>query len=385
MSFVKAAAALLILSLCVPGTLQAQTTTSADSAPPQPLLVGLFDAPPFAEAMTQPSGKVVWEGTSIRLLDAIAEEMGVKVAYRTGSESEILAALSAGEIDICASPLAPTAKSMRAFQFSYAYTAVGIAAATRVNSSVQSDFELLITALKAPSRSHLYTISLIALGIFALLVWFAERRKGGHFERHPWRGIGASLWWSIVTLATVGYGDKVPQSFTGRLLACAWMLASLILTALVTATIVGALTTHGLNRQPFRSSADLLHARVAAVRTSVAADWLTTLNAPFLQADTLDAALQLLEQERVDVVVAPELPLAQEIRGHAELQMMQTRFAEEYMCFGIAKKFDAAFMQRFNIALVDSIPRLARSDAPRAVSTLADSPRNSEAAAEPTP
>ncbi len=349
------------------------------------MVVGLFDAPPFAEAFTKPDGKVIWEGSSIRLLESIADELQMQVAYRSGTEAEILDALAAGEIDFCASPIAPTTVNMRRFQFSHAYAAVGIAAATRVNSSVESDFQLVLAALAAPSRSHLYGISLVALCIFAILVWLVERRKGGHFEPHPWRGIGASLWWSIVTLATVGYGDKVPVSFAGRFIACAWMLASLILTSLITATIVGALTMRTQGNGTVHSAADLLHVRVAAVRSSIAADWLSTLNARFLQTKTLEDALQLLERERVDAVVAPELPLAQEIRGHAELQMVPTRFAEEYLCFGIAPKFDTAFVHRFNVALVDAIPRLARSEFPRSAPALVEPPSQLPPPTEPTP
>lgn len=346
----------------------------ATSAPPHEtratLIVGVFDAPPFAEAATQPDGSKAWEGTSIRLLDSIATDLHVKLEYKVGTEKEILDALAAGSIDICASPLAPTVARMGQFNFSYAYTAIGIAAATRVSSSVGSDFELLWEALAAPSLSHIYRITAICIVIFALLVWWVERRRGGHFDEHPWRGIGASIWWSIVTLATVGYGDKVPASFTGRLLASVWMLASLILTAVMTATIVGSITLSVVGRSKVRSAADLLHLRVATVHSSIASDWLATLGAPFIQAPTLDDAITMLEDERVDAVLAPALQLAQAIRGHDDLAITNTMFAEEYMSFGISFKQDDAFLRQFNLALVDAIPRLEKHDSSRVATAL---------------
>ena len=54
--------------------------------------------------------------------------------------------------------------------------------------------------------------------------------------------VGSGLWWAAQTVTTVGYGDNVPASFAGRLLAVALMLLGIgfltVITAAITSTFV---------------------------------------------------------------------------------------------------------------------------------------------------
>lgn len=54
----------------------------------------------------------------------------------------------------------------------------------------------------------------ILLLVSALLAWFFER-KG--YEGSSIKSFWDGIWWSIVTVATVGYGDKYPITFPGRI------------------------------------------------------------------------------------------------------------------------------------------------------------------------
>ena len=54
--------------------------------------------------------------------------------------------------------------------------------------------------------------------------------------------IGSGLWWAAQTVTTVGYGDEVPVTVAGRLLAVAVMLLGIgfltVITAAITSTFV---------------------------------------------------------------------------------------------------------------------------------------------------
>ncbi|MDX1332606.1 MAG: ion channel, partial [Robiginitalea sp.] len=56
------------------------------------------------------------------------------------------------------------------------------------------------------------------------------------------QGLLSSFWWSAVTMTTVGYGDKVPISNLGRFIAFLWMLCSIIIISIFTASITSGLT-----------------------------------------------------------------------------------------------------------------------------------------------
>lgn len=65
--------------------------------------------------------------------------------------------------------------------------------------------------------------------IFSTLIYYAERGvEGGAFTSIP-----QAMWWCIVTITTVGYGDMYPVTLLGRLIAAATMLSGLALFGLL--------------------------------------------------------------------------------------------------------------------------------------------------------
>lgn len=84
------------------------------------------------------------------------------------------------------------------------------------------------------------TVSLIVLG--ATLGFHAF--EFGHNPNVA--SLWDSFWWSIVTVATVGYGDIYPVTTGGRLIAVALMLVGIGALGVFTATIAGyVVRTHG--------------------------------------------------------------------------------------------------------------------------------------------
>jgi voltage-gated potassium channel len=58
-----------------------------------------------------------------------------------------------------------------------------------------------------------------------------------HENARQFETFGDAMWWSIVTVATVGYGDKVPITPLGRIVGSITIISGLILISLFTATI----------------------------------------------------------------------------------------------------------------------------------------------------
>ncbi len=70
-----------------------------------------------------------------------------------------------------------------------------------------------------------------------------------------------AVWWSVVTVTTVGYGDLVPKTDTGRLIAAALMVSGMITLALFAGIVSSSLmsTVISLRVEAFRMSDTLGH------------------------------------------------------------------------------------------------------------------------------
>lgn len=100
----------------------------------------------------------------------------------------------------------------------------------------------------------------IVLLIAASLAYLLER----HTNPKDFGSIPAALWWAIVTLTTTGYGDVIPHTFGGRVLAGTVMTGGILVFALW-AGILASGFAEELRRREFLRTWDLV-ARVPFFR-----------------------------------------------------------------------------------------------------------------------
>jgi voltage-gated potassium channel len=79
-------------------------------------------------------------------------------------------------------------------------------------------------------RVAVVAVSVMVAG--AVVAYYAEHPVNPEFAT-----FGDSLWWSIVTLTTVGYGDIVPETTTGRIAAVMIMLTGVAVLGLLAGTL----------------------------------------------------------------------------------------------------------------------------------------------------
>jgi voltage-gated potassium channel len=84
-------------------------------------------------------------------------------------------------------------------------------------------------------RVIIYVIGSTVMLVFvaSLAVLDAERAEPGATIRN----FGDAVWWACSTITTVGYGDVVPVSLSGRCIAVALMIGGIALLGTVTATL----------------------------------------------------------------------------------------------------------------------------------------------------
>ena len=77
-----------------------------------------------------------------------------------------------------------------------------------------------------------FTIFVI-MNVTALAVFIFEHQ----LNADEFKNYGDALWWSVVTIGTVGYGDIVPKTEIGRIIASMTILSGVVMISLFTATI----------------------------------------------------------------------------------------------------------------------------------------------------
>ena len=96
-------------------------------------------------------------------------------------------------------------------------------------------------------RGHLPRFLLTAVVLVldgAIMVYFYERHAP-HSDIHT---LGESVWFSVVTVTTVGYGDYTPVTVYGRITAILIMLIGLLTLAVVTAQVASNFVAQGPGR-----------------------------------------------------------------------------------------------------------------------------------------
>jgi polar amino acid transport system substrate-binding protein len=85
---------------------------------------------------------------------------------------------------------------------------------------------------------------MILVFVAAHIIWFFESRGGNPMFARPYsQGVPQGVWWAVVTVSTIGYGDTVPRTRPGRLFAYCWILVGIVLFATLTGEISASLIT----------------------------------------------------------------------------------------------------------------------------------------------
>ncbi|XP_053383378.1 potassium voltage-gated channel protein Shaw-like isoform X18 [Mercenaria mercenaria] len=98
--------------------------------------------------------------------------------------------------------------------------------------------KILIHTFKASAKELVLLIFFLVLGIvvFAALIFYAERIQ--YNPTNDFESIPVGLWWAIVTMTTVGYGDMVPKTYVGMFVGSLCALTGVLTIALPVPVIV---------------------------------------------------------------------------------------------------------------------------------------------------
>ena len=298
-----------------------------------------------------------YTGFSIELWEKIAESLGLEYElYGVNTIAKLLDEVERGAADVAIGGISITVKREQVVDFSHAFFETGLQIMVPEGSgSILGEVISKVFAVIF-SRELFYGISIffIILILASHIIWALERRHNPQFPKRYPQGLWHSIWWAVVTVTTVGYGDKTPKGTFGRLFGIVWILAGYFVFAYFTASVTTTATVqelHGIIDSP----RDLFGKQVATVEKSTAADYLAGQGIPAIKVEDVDKAYPLLESGKVDAIVydAPVLQHHASKTGKGKVKVVGLLFQEQN--YGIAIQVQSPYREKINIALLKLI------------------------------
>ncbi len=322
---------LLLLLACSPSAL----------AQKEPLKVDVAIFPPnVIESQQRPGG---FEGFDIDLWEEIARNMEADFVYRRVPFEQLLDEVAAGKADVGLGGITIHSEREETLDFSYPYMESGLRILAHRGGY---HFKALWNTVVESGAFRWLGYLALFLVLCAHLLYFAEKGRQA-ISDHYFPGIFEAAWCIFATMTTVGYGDVVPQKWTGRVVSVLVMVTGIALFGIVVAELSVGLTFNRLQME-FNGPEDLRGHRVATVAGSTSINALERYGARIETSQTIDLACERLNRGEVDAVV---------FDGPALLYYMKSRTSDEIALAGGV--FDA---QSYGIAFPNGSPLRERVD-----------------------
>jgi polar amino acid transport system substrate-binding protein len=279
----------------------AAAAVGAEPGSTVPLHVGVYDVEPYGGQ----DREGLFVGASVDLWRRAAEHLNWQYQLTLVSQmSDLLSGLEKGTYDVAIGAITITPERLARVDFSYPTHRSGVAAVFAKRTGAASALYEYGAALG--ELASLILAIAIFLTVIGVLMWWFERSPSNHpGKSDPQSSVTSwheGVYWAVVTMTTVGYGDKTPKTYLGRALAVVWMVASLVLISLLTTNLVARMTVSRVEGILIRTS-DLAGKRLAAVSDSSGAEYLDAQRLAYQKFSNLPDALNALAAGRTDAVV----------------------------------------------------------------------------------
>ncbi len=293
-------------------------------------------------------------GYAAELWEQLARETGMEYDIQVvNTAQEIIDALKNKTADVGVGALSVTAKRVEIIDFSQPFYESGLQVLVSGSSGSFADNIL-------PLLANLFNLELIGMFLLLLgtmflishLVWRYEHKVNGDQWPEDYKaGMWESFWWTVSTLLVGGADNKGPVGVGGRIVAIAWMLLSIVLVSLLTASFTTTLTINTL-KGDINGPSDLPGRKVATVKGSTAETWLTAKGAKVSPLATVTECVAALKDGDVQAVVydSPVLQYEAAKMQDEKLQMVGTVFERQNYAFALQQ--NSTLRERLNQALL---------------------------------
>ncbi len=334
-----------LLALCLTCVTLLATSTVFAAKQDHVYQIGVAGSAPFVVDTQQQTG------ISLEIWQAMSNQRNMDyqlISYQDAPSA--LSDLDSGKLDAVVGPLSITSERAELAKFTQPYYQSSLSIMSRIDAPTIWE---RIKPFFSVKFYYAVFVFLCILFIVGLLLWITEREHNpDEFPKAPAKGIANGMWCAIVTMSTTGYGDRSPRTFWGRIIAGAWMIISMIFTTAMIAGIASFLTLSGFGSHTITEAKQLANKKVAVVKNSPAATFVTKYGADKVYFKNLDEAYKDLKDQTVDAIVFDRPQLLYYQKNHKDDDIMVSHNQYVRQGYGFAVPLDSHNLHEIDISLL---------------------------------
>ncbi|HEY9673052.1 MAG TPA: transporter substrate-binding domain-containing protein [Waterburya sp.] len=346
-NFLNSCQCLLASGYAVAGIAVGFVIAIPNSVSAETLRVGVAGSPPF---VIQEGNNL--SGISVDIWKEIARTRRIDYQFiPQPSIQDGLDAIARKELDVLVGGLSITSKRLEKVDFTQPYILSEVAVLTKAEDpSVWSRVKPFF------QTAALASIGVLVGLVFVVgnLVWLAEHKYNSeHFPKNYFHGVGNGMWFALVTLTTVGYGDRAPVTRLGRLVTGTWMIVALVTVSSLTAGLTSAITLafSGNSSERFPNPESLKNARIATVAKTPGVEIAHKYESQVQGMPTLADAVKAVVDGRAEAAVYFRENLQYYLSQNPELRLKLSDFSLSTQLCGFVLPPNSPLRQTLNMEL----------------------------------
>lgn len=292
-------------------------------------------------------------GVSIDTWKILAQKLSIEYEFvKYKGVADKLQGLKDGKIDIAIGGITITEEREELFDFTHPVYHTGLD--ILIPKTARTTLIGLISSLFKGDKIIFFGGLLILVVIAGHIIWVVERsskKTTTTFHRKYFPGVFEGMYWALITASTIGYGDKVPKRWIGRILAAIIIIIFLPLFGYFIAQLSSDLTMQNLKAN-INGPEDLWGRRVAVVRGTTSYDYMQKGHAHTDAYDKIEDTFEDLLNGSVDAVVydAPNLLYYANGKGSGKVRVVGKLF--EAQDYGLALPQGSPLREKLNRAIL---------------------------------
>lgn len=308
------------------------------------LTVGTKSTPPFT--IIQEDGSLT--GFSIELIEMIIESFEEERTVNYHIDQNLAAHLDSikeGSVDLGIAATTITSEREGFLDFSHPFIDAGVAIMT-LKENRKSILDNLLENNLIPFIILILSFMLIC----GHIIWLIEKGSE-HFHHEYFKGITQGMWWTIVTMSTVGYGDLYPKKGAGKVFGSFVIVAGIAIFGIAVAGLSSAMTITQL-QSSIEGPEDLVGEPVGVLKNTHSVPIAKEMGMLTKETSNLDEAANLLLNGGVKAVVYDEPLLKYYILNDESGSFILANKVFAVSSYGIAFPKDSKLREKVNVALL---------------------------------